>query len=61
MNSQHFRNIIQLKLYIEGFGNVYISYIHIGNELLTFGEYMSVEFIYWYWIYSANYWRIYAS
>ena len=22
---------------------------------------MSVEFIYWYWIYPANYWRIYVS
>ena len=24
------------------------------------GEYMSVEFVYWYWIYSANNWGIYA-
>ena len=27
----------------------------------TFEEYMSVEFIYWYWIYPANYCRIYVS
>ena len=27
----------------------------------TFGKYMSVEFIYRYWIYPANYWRIYVS
>ena len=46
-----------------GFLNVYIFYfyIRIGNKLPTFGVYMSVEFIYWYWIYPANYWRIYVS
>ena len=29
--------------------------------LPTFGEYISVEFIYWYWIYPANYWGICVS
>ena len=38
-----------------GFRNVHF-YIHIGYKLPTFGEYMSVG---WYWIYPANYWRIY--
>ena len=39
MNCQHFGNIIRLKLYIEGFGNIHISLIvildigcqHLGN------------------------------
>ena len=45
-----------------GFRNVhFFIFIHIGYKLPTFGEYMSVEFIYWYWIYPANYWRIYVS
>ena len=35
--------------------NIVYYYSHIGYELQTFGEYMSVEFIYWYWIYPANY------
>ena len=38
-----------------------IIYIGIGYVLPTIGGYMSVEFIYWYWIYSANNWRIYVN
>ena len=55
-----------VKLYIKGWvfalwahGSVtyiFYFYIHIGYKLPTFGEYMSVG---WYWIYPANYWRIY--
>ena len=45
------------------------KYIHIGESmsvgtgyiLPTIGEYTFVEFIYWYWIYSANNWGIYVS
>ena len=37
-----------------------IIYICIGYILPTIGEYLSVGFIYWYWIYSANNWGIYA-
>ena len=33
----------------------------IGYILPTIGKYMLVEFIYWYWIYSANNWEIYVS
>ena len=40
---------------------IFYFFIHIGYKPPTFGEYMSVEFIYWYWIYPANYWRIYVS
>ena len=36
-------------------------YIGIGYILPTIGEYMLVEFIYWYWIYSANILEIYVS
>ena len=54
INCQNFGNIIQLKLYIKGFGNIHIFHIHIGYKLPTLGEYISVEFIYWYWIYPAN-------
>ena len=39
-----------------GFRNILFFNIHIGYKLPTFGEYMSVG---WYWIYPANYWRIY--
>ena len=46
-----------------------VLYIHIGESmsvgigyiLPTIGEYMFVEFMYWYWIYSANNWGIYVS
>ena len=38
-----------------------ISYICIGYILPTIGEYMLVECIYWYWIYSANNWEIYVN
>ena len=34
---------------------IFYFFIHIGYKPPTFGEYMSVEFIYWYWIYPANY------
>ena len=45
------------------------KYIHIGESmsvgigyiLPTIGEYTFVDFIYWYWIYSANNWGIYVS
>ena len=36
-------------------------YICIGYILPTIEEYMLVEFIYWYWIYSANILEIYVS
>ena len=36
-------------------------YIGIRYILPTIGEYMLVEFIYWYWIYSANNWGIYSD
>ena len=46
-----------------------VLYIHIGESmsvgigyiLPTIGEYMFVEFMYWYWIYSANNWGIYVK
>ena len=31
-------------------------FIFIGYMLPTFGEYMSVEYICWYWIYNVNNW-----
>ena len=47
---------IQIYMYI----GVRMS-VGIGYILPTIGEYMFVEFIYWYWIYSANNWGIYVS
>ena len=35
--------------------------VGIGYILPTIEEYTFVEFIYWYWIYSANNWGIYVS
>ena len=35
--------------------------VGIGYILPTIGEYMFVEFMYWYWIYSANNWGIYVK
>ena len=35
--------------------------VGIGYILPTIGEYMFVEFMYWYWIYSANNLGIYVS
>ena len=40
---------------------IQLTCIPIGYKPPTFGEYMSVEFIYWYWIYPANYRGIYVS
>ena len=43
----------------------YIQYLYIfvldTYMLPTFGKYLPVEFIYWYWIYPANNWGIYVS
>ena len=36
-----------------------IIYIYIGYILPTIQEYMSVDFIYWYWVYSDNNWGIF--
>ena len=36
-------------------------FIGIGYILPTIGEYMLAEFIYCYWIYSANNWGIYVN
>ena len=38
-----------------------IIYIYIGYILPTIQEYMSVDFIYWYWVYSDNNWGIYVN
>ena len=44
----------------QGWGNMYCvlsrTYICIGYILPTIWEYISVEYTYWYWIYSANNW-----
>ena len=39
----------------------YNLFIGIGYILPTIGEYMLAEFIYCYWIYSANNWGIYVN
>ena len=35
--------------------------VGFGYILPNIGEYMLVELIYWYWIYSANNWEIYIT
>ena len=39
---------------------IYLNWIFTANTA-TVGEYMSVEFIYCYWLYSVNNWGIYVN